>query len=43
MSRARHSTACLLMLVPEYLRPLIRIGEFDAEARLDEIAAFLTD
>ena len=33
----------LLMFMPEYLQPLIRIGESDVEARLDEIAAFVTD
>ncbi len=33
----------LLMFVPEYLQPLIQIGESDIKARLDEIAAFLTD
>lgn len=33
----------LLMFMPEYLQPVIRIGESDVEARLDEIAAFLTD
>jgi len=29
--------------MPEYLQPLMRIGESDVEARLDEVAAFLTD
>lgn len=33
----------LLMFAPGYLQSLIRIGESDAEARLDEIAALLTD
>lgn len=33
----------LLMFMPEYLQRLIRIGESDVEARLDEIAAFSSD
>jgi hypothetical protein len=31
------------MSLPEYLRPLMRIGELDVEARLDEITKFVTD
>ena len=33
----------LLMFLPEYLQPLVRIGESDVEARLDEITKFVTD
>jgi NTE family protein len=33
----------LLMFLPEYLQPLMRIGESDVEARLDEITKFVTD
>jgi NTE family protein len=33
----------MLLFEPEYLRALIEIGEADAEARADEIAAFLED
>jgi NTE family protein len=40
---SRPALLSLLMFMPEYLRPLIRIGESDVEARLDEIAAFLAD
>jgi hypothetical protein len=29
------------MFLPEYLQPLIRIGEADVEARLDEIIKFV--
>jgi hypothetical protein len=29
--------------MPQYLKPLIRIGESDIEARLDAIAAFVSD
>jgi hypothetical protein len=31
------------MFMPEYLEPLILIGESDVETRLKEIAAFLAD
>ena len=31
------------MFLPEYLQPLVRIGESDVEARLDEITKFVTD
>jgi len=40
---SRPALLSLLMFLPEYLQPLIRIGESDVEARLDEIAAFVTD
>lgn len=40
---SRPALLSLLMFMPEYLQPLIQIGESDVEARLDEIAAFLTD
>lgn len=40
---ARPDLLSLLMFLPEYLQPLIRLGESDVEARLDEITAFLTD
>jgi NTE family protein len=40
---SRPALLSLLMFVPEYLQPLMQIGESDVEARLDEIAAFLTD
>ena len=33
----------LLMFLPEYLQPLVRIGESDVEARLAEITKFVTD
>jgi NTE family protein len=39
----RPALLSLLMFVPEYLEALIRIGESDAESRLDEISAFLAD
>lgn len=40
---SRPTFLSLLMFMPEYLQPLIQIGESDAEAHLHEIAAFLTD
>jgi len=40
---SRPALLSLVMFMPEYLQPLIRIGESDVEARLDEVAAFLTD
>jgi NTE family protein len=40
---SRPALLSLLMFMPEYLLPLMQIGESDVEARLDEIAAFLTD
>jgi len=40
---SRPALLSLLMFLPEYLQPLIRIGEADVEARRDEIRAFLTD
>jgi NTE family protein len=39
---SKPSLLSLLMFMPEYLQPLIRIGEADVEARRDEIAAFLS-
>jgi NTE family protein len=39
---SKPSLLSLLMFMPEYLQPLIRIGESDVEARRDEIAAFLS-
>src|SRR5207244_3461006 len=40
---SRPELLSLLMFLPEYLQPLIRIGESDVEARLDEITKFVTD
>jgi len=40
---SRPALLSLVMFMPEYLQPLMRIGESDVEARLDEVAAFLTD
>ncbi len=40
---SRPALLSLLMFLPEYLQPLIRIGESDVEARLDEITKFVTD
>ena len=40
---SRPAFLSLLMFMPEYLEPLIRIGESDVETRLKEIAAFLAD
>ena len=40
---SRPALLSLLMFMPEYLQPVIRIGEADVEARLDEIAAFVAD
>lgn len=40
---SRPALLSLLMFVPEYLQPLIQVGESDIKARLDEIKAFLTD
>jgi len=39
---SRPALLSLFMFLPEYLRPLIRIGEADVEVRLREIAAFLS-
>ena len=39
----RPALLSLFLFLPEYLRPLIRLGESDVEAHLREIAAFLTD
>jgi NTE family protein len=38
---SRPALLSLLMFLPEYLQPLIRIGESDVEARLDEITKFV--
>jgi NTE family protein len=38
---SRPALLSLLMFLPEYLQPLIRIGESDVEAHLDEIAKFV--
>ena len=40
---SRPALLSLLMFLPEYLRPLMRIGESDVEARLGEITKFVTD
>jgi NTE family protein len=40
---SRPELLSLLMFLPEYLQPLMRIGESDVEARLDEIGKFVTD
>ena len=40
---SRPDLLSLLMFLPEYLQPLIRIGERDVEARLDEITKFVSD
>ena len=40
---SRPELLSLLMFLPEYLQPLMRIGESDVEARLDEITKFVTD
>ncbi len=40
---SRPALLSLVMFMPEYLQPLMRIGESDVEARLDEVATFLTD
>src|SRR6266568_1016562 len=40
---SRPALLSLVMFMPEYLQPLMRIGESDVETRLDEVAAFLTD
>jgi NTE family protein len=40
---SRPELLSLLMFVPEYLQVLMRIGESDVEARLDEITKFVTD
>src|SRR5438552_1131310 len=40
---SRPALLSLFLFLPEYLRPLIRLGESDVEAHLREIAAFLTD
>jgi NTE family protein len=40
---SRPALLSLLMFLPEYLQPLMRIGESDVEARLDEITKFVTD
>jgi NTE family protein len=40
---SRPELLSLLMFLPEYLQTLMRIGESDVEARLDEITKFVTD
>jgi len=39
---SRPALLSLFLFVPEFLQPLIQIGESDVEARLDEVGAFLT-
>jgi NTE family protein len=40
---SRPALLSLLMFLPEYLQPLMRIGESDVEEHLDEITKFVTD